>query len=287
MEDLNAAAAAAKAAGDPRSCDQIRADEAFRRLSRGAFGAPATSESAGPDSAAATATARPQFRISLTMSLATWLGLASQPAQLDGYGTVAPALARQIAADAARDHPRTTTWRCVVTDDDKTVVGIGEPFVTPAHDAPLRVAALVRTAEGVCVFPGCSTPARRCDLDHRKPFPDGATCTCNLQGRSPGASSAEDDRSSPGSPRATRRGRRCASRHVGMDDESGSCLSIRAVGACASCARTGIGRHSCVAGRTTPRGRQRGEVAQFTDLCGLLAASRSEARRGVRSGGRS
>jgi hypothetical protein len=183
MEDLDTAAAAAKAAGDPRSCDQIRADEAFHRLSRGAFGAPATSEDPlGPEPAVATARTRPQFRISLTMSLATWLGLASQPAQLDGYGTVAAALARQIAADAARDHPRTTTWRCVVTDDEhRTVVGIGDPFVTPAHDAPLRVAALVRTAEGVCVFPGCSTPARRCDLDHRKPFPDGATCTCNLQ----------------------------------------------------------------------------------------------------------
>ena len=183
MEDLDAAAAAAKAAGDPRSCDQIRADEAFHRLSRGAFGAPATSKGATDrEPTAAAGTARPQFRISLTMSLATWLGLASHPAQLDGYGTVPAALARQIAADAARDHPHTTTWRCVVTDDEhKTVVGIGEPFVTPAHDAPLRVAALVRTAEGVCVFPGCSTPARRCDLDHRKPFPGGATCACNLQ----------------------------------------------------------------------------------------------------------
>jgi|SRR3954463_5952241 len=98
--------------------------------------------------------------------------LASRPGQLDGFGPVAAALARQIAADAARDNPSTTTWRCVVTDDEHgTVVGIGRPIVTPEHDAPLRVAALVRAAEGMCVFPGCSTPARRCDLDHRRPFP--------------------------------------------------------------------------------------------------------------------
>ncbi|HYJ74863.1 MAG TPA: HNH endonuclease signature motif containing protein, partial [Kineosporiaceae bacterium] len=91
-------------------------------------------------------------------------------------------LARQIAADAAREDPSTTTWRCVVTDDEHgSVVGVGRPISTPEHDAPLRVAALVRAAEGMCVFPGCSTPARRCDIDHRRPFPVGATCSCNLQ----------------------------------------------------------------------------------------------------------
>jgi hypothetical protein len=180
MNELDAAAAAAKAAGDARTCDQIRADEAFYRLSHGAYGAPA--RPAGEASADDGRPSRAQTQVSLTMPLATWLGLASQPGQLDGFGTVAAALARQIAADAARDAPSTTTWRCMVTDDEHgTVVGIGRPIVTPEHDAPLRVAALVRAAEGMCVFPGCSVPARRCDLDHRRPFPDGATCSCNLQ----------------------------------------------------------------------------------------------------------
>jgi hypothetical protein len=182
MNDLDAAAAAAKAAGDARTCDQIRADEAFHRLSCGAYGAPAMPTdafSAADPSAELVRASRPRTQVSLTMPFATWLGLASQPGQLDGFGTVAAALARRIAADAARDDPSTTTWRCVVTDDDHgTVVGIGRPIVTPEHDAPLRVAALVRAAEGMCVFPGCSTPARRCDLDHRRPFPVGATCSC-------------------------------------------------------------------------------------------------------------
>jgi hypothetical protein len=183
MNDLDVAAAAAKAAGDARTCDQIRTDEAFYRLSRGAYGAPATSQDAvGGASAEHGHGSRPRTQVSLTMPFATWLGLASQPGQLEGFGTVAAALARQIAADAARNDPATTTWRCVVTDDDHgTVVGIGRPIVTPEHDAPVRVAALVRAAEGTCVFPGCSTPARRCDLDHRRPFPVGATCSCNLQ----------------------------------------------------------------------------------------------------------
>jgi hypothetical protein len=170
MNELDAAAAAAKAAGDARTCDQIRVDEVFYRLSRGAYGAPAMP--AGDPSVDDGRPSRARTRVSLTMPFATWLGLASRPGQLDGFGPVAAALARQIAADAARDNPSTTTWRCVVTDDEHgTVVGIGRPIVTPEHDAPLRVAALVRAAEGMCVFPGCSTPARRCDLDHRRPFP--------------------------------------------------------------------------------------------------------------------
>ena len=179
MTDLDAVAAAAKAAGDARTCDQIRADEAFYRLTRGAYGAPGV-----PADEVSVDDGRtgPRTQISLTMPFATWLGLASQPGQLDGYGAVAAALARQIAADAARNHGGTTTWRCIVTDNQHgTVVGIGRPFVTPEHDVPLRLAALVRAAEGMCVFPGCQTLARRCDLDHRRPFPVGATCSCNIQ----------------------------------------------------------------------------------------------------------
>lgn len=182
MGELDDAAATAKAAGDSRTTDQIRADEAFHRLSRGAYGAPAVLVDDQAGGCGCGDGARPRTAVSLTMPFASWLGLASQPGQLDGYGTVAAALARQIAADAARSDPSTTTWRCVVTDDEHgTVVGIGRPIVTPEHDAPLRVAALVRAAEGACVFPGCTTPARRCDIDHRRPFPAGATCTCNLQ----------------------------------------------------------------------------------------------------------
>jgi hypothetical protein len=45
------------------------------------------------------------MHVGLTMPLSTWLGLAEEPGLLDGYGPIAAALARQIAADAARDHP--------------------------------------------------------------------------------------------------------------------------------------------------------------------------------------
>jgi hypothetical protein len=61
------------------------------------------------------------------------------------------------------------------------VLGVGRPLTTPRHDPPPRLAALVRTTWPSCVFPGCTLPAHRCDLDHRIRYPDGPTCACNLQ----------------------------------------------------------------------------------------------------------
>jgi hypothetical protein len=121
------------------------------------------------------------------MPLTTWLGLAQDPGELDGYGPIPAALARQIAADAARDHPRTTTWRCVPLDDrHRTVlgvgVGVGDTIPTPRHDPTPRQRDLVIAADPTCVWPGCGKNALRCDIDHRIPYQDGGpTCPCNLQ----------------------------------------------------------------------------------------------------------
>jgi hypothetical protein len=195
MTDLDAVAAAAKAAGDSRTLDQVRADEFFHRLTNGRYGASAGrsrdiarlaggGDEGGECSCSGWTKAGPRvgLQISLTMPLTTWLGLAADPGQLAGYGPITAALARQMAADAARDNPATTTWRCVVTDDEhRTVVGVGRPVSTPRHDPPVRLAAFVAAAEPTCVFPGCDIPVKRCDIDHRISYPDGATCSCNLQ----------------------------------------------------------------------------------------------------------
>jgi Domain of unknown function (DUF222) len=123
------------------------------------------------------------LHVGLTMPLSTWLGLTEEPGLPDGYGPIPAALARQIAAEAGRDHPTTTSWRRVITDDrHRTVLGVGDLIPTPRHDPPPRLARLMAIAEPRCVYPGCPAQAWRCDLDHRKPFEQGGpTCSCNLQ----------------------------------------------------------------------------------------------------------
>jgi hypothetical protein len=244
MNDLDSAVASAKAVGDIRTADQIRADQAIYRLTGGAFGQTACparaaeraegaerAERAEPTEQPAAATeadaagpsepgdpadvadqatsapdipasfaviqpqhcpcgelaARPALAVSLVMGLSTWLGLAEDPAVLDRYGSISAALARQIARDAARDHPTTTTWRCVITDDaHATVLGVGDPLRTPRHDPPPRLARLVTAMHPRCTFPGCATQARRCEIDHRVAYDHGdasacgPTCSCNL-----------------------------------------------------------------------------------------------------------
>jgi hypothetical protein len=127
------------------------------------------------------------LQVRLTIPLATWLELAEDPAVLDGYGPLPAALARQIAAEAARDHPTTTTWRCVVVHDrHATVLGVGDIIPTPRYTPTDRQQTFVRTAHPFCVFPGCRAQAWRCDTDHRRPYnhdnpaEGGPTCTCNV-----------------------------------------------------------------------------------------------------------
>ena len=43
-----------------------------------------------------------------------------------------------------------------------------------------RLAAAVRFRDGVCTNPICHRAARRCDLDHVVPWPDGPTAAWNL-----------------------------------------------------------------------------------------------------------
>jgi Domain of unknown function (DUF222) len=222
LGDLDSQVATAKAAGDTRRPDQIRCDELVHRMTFGAYGAPAigaptpaglrrSGEPGEPDSLAGSgalgepAPSRPSdprfdeagagcarryrrwgrrgLHVGLTMPLSTWLGVSEEPGLLDGYGPIPAALARQIASDAARDRPATTSWRCVVVGDEhRTVLGVGDLVPTPHHDPPPRLARLAATAEPRCVYPGCPVPAWRCDLDHRRPYEHGGpTCSCNLQ----------------------------------------------------------------------------------------------------------
>jgi len=51
---------------------------------------------------------------------------------------------------------------------------------TAAYRPRKQLAALVRSRDGRCRFPGCSVAARFCDLDHVRPWPTGPTTAANL-----------------------------------------------------------------------------------------------------------
>ena len=53
-------------------------------------------------------------------------------------------------------------------------------LATDAYRPGPALAALVRSRDGRCRFPGCAVAARFCDLDHARPWPAGPTCAANL-----------------------------------------------------------------------------------------------------------
>ena len=98
---------------------------------------------------------RPQ----VIVSAATLLGVTQDPAELVGYGPIDPDLAGELAADA--------DWVRALTDAGSGALTELRPHTyTPGA----AVARLVRLRDRTCRFPGCTIPARRCDLDHREPL---------------------------------------------------------------------------------------------------------------------
>jgi hypothetical protein len=62
-------------------------------------------------------------RVTLTIPLATLLGLADRPGEMAGIGPIDPGLARALAGAAARNP--STTWCVTVTDQDGHAIGHG------------------------------------------------------------------------------------------------------------------------------------------------------------------
>ena len=185
---LEATARTARAVGDPRTLDQLRADtltdlatgqallagaavpSATREEKRahepnGAVGEGPGHEHAdqGSDPVSARAPARqrapgvriPSIRIDVTVALSTVMGLDEQPAELAGLGPIPAEQARALAAEGV--------WRRIVTDPlTGAVLDVGRTRYRP----PAALANHVQARDRVCAGPRCSVPADHCDLDH-------------------------------------------------------------------------------------------------------------------------
>lgn len=199
---LDSLARGARAAGDPRTLDQLRADllvdltvgdvegsaavAALARVDGDGAGdaAPGTVPDADADADAAPALCpatgdAPRVRrasrrteIRVTVALPTLLGLDDEPADLAGYGP--------ITAEAARALARDGTWRRIVTDPlSGAVLDVGRTRYRP----PADLATHVQIRDRACARPGCPAPAESCDLDHTVEFHrlDGTTSAENLE----------------------------------------------------------------------------------------------------------
>lgn len=98
--------------------------------------------------------------VQVCVALSTLFGIDEQPGELDGYGPVPAALARDIAFDPSG------TWRRLITDHAGRLISCGTTTYRPP--APLREHVIA--AHRTCTFPGCRRAARRGEIDHLIPF---------------------------------------------------------------------------------------------------------------------
>lgn len=154
---ITAIAHTRRAAGDAALIDQLRAD---------AFSAVFGAALASPDLAAAQG-ARPS--VGVTIDFATLIGLADHPGNLDGYGAIAPAVVRRLAADG--------DWHRMVTDP---VTGALLDYGRKVYRPPAELVDFIVARDQTCRFPGCCRPARLSDIDHAQAWDDGgATSAAN------------------------------------------------------------------------------------------------------------
>jgi hypothetical protein len=60
--------------------------------------------------------------------------------------------------------------------------GLGPPEATDGYRPSAPLDRFVRLRDRRCRFPGCRSRIRKCDLDHRVPYPHGPTAHDNLEG---------------------------------------------------------------------------------------------------------
>jgi len=193
---LEHVARAARAAGDQRTVNELRADimvdvlTGDAKANPGAGAAadnasthtgPASLQVGTPDLTAATDDDEPydldehhQWRlpppgtvhVNVTISAASLLGVTDEPGHVIGAGTIDAVTARALAHDGP--------WRRVVTDPlTGAVLDVGRTRYRP----PAAIAAHVAARDPHCVCSTCTQPASRCDLDHTTEWRDGGTTT--------------------------------------------------------------------------------------------------------------
>ena len=157
--DLTLAAKASRTQtiDDDRTLAQARADALVDTLLH-------QDETDTADHAPVSASGRGRFHVGVTVSLATLLGLSSEPGvSADGQHVLDPALLTELAAQDG------TLFSPLLTDENGGILDVTELGRFPTQ--PLRRA--LNLIDGTCDVPGCARPALACDVDHQIPYDPG------------------------------------------------------------------------------------------------------------------
>jgi hypothetical protein len=150
----------ARASGDERTLEQLRADLAIDLLSGRRGAADGRPQEVGR-------WARPV--INITVPMETAMGLSDEPGRMADE-TLPASLVRHVAAQPE------STWYRLLTDPSRG----GIELSTTAYRPTAAIWREVVARQPTCFAPTCERAATECELDHRTPYPEGATSTENL-----------------------------------------------------------------------------------------------------------
>jgi hypothetical protein len=119
-------------------------------------------EAAGRSPAAPDAAPPVPVEVLVSMDVRTLLGLADDPAELEGYGPIGPDNARNLAALAGSFIP-------LLVSDSGNVLAMGRKARLPST----LLRRWLRFRDGTCRFPGCGRSAAHSDIDHSIPWSRG------------------------------------------------------------------------------------------------------------------
>lgn len=133
----------------------------------------------------------PAAHVAVVIPYSVTAGGEHELAEVPGFGPLLPSAARALLGSAA------TLQRVAVDATTGDVLAVDPPLSGPATAArvdelvsepvvlrdlrsdayrvPHRLRTHLELRDRTCVFPGCTVPGKLCDVDHREPWPRGAT----------------------------------------------------------------------------------------------------------------
>ncbi|MGG5170913.1 DUF222 domain-containing protein [Pseudarthrobacter sp. J1738] len=156
---------------EPRTLTQLRADTATTWLLGGTDnnGNNTSKNNTIEDGAGEGFTsprAQIQAQVLVTVPVLSLMGVTEEPAVLDGYGPIPPAMARELVAEGAE-----TFHRVLIDPVNGAPLEIGRS----SYRVPKAMRQWLRMRDGKCPFPGCNNSSLDNDADHILSWASGGT----------------------------------------------------------------------------------------------------------------